>query len=129
MYTLFVIFIVIAALLMIGIVLIQESKGGGLASNFSSYNQIGGVRKTTDFIEKATWSLAAFMVVLSVICAYVAPQGSSAGSVMDNIEVPATNPNNLPGFGASQQKDAAAPAADAPAADAPAADAPAAPAE
>ena len=41
----------IAALLMIGIVLIQESKGGGLASRFSGYNQIGGVRKTTDFIE------------------------------------------------------------------------------
>ena len=60
MYTLFVVLIVIAALLMIGIVLIQESKGGGLASQFSGYNQIGGVRKTTDFIEKTTWGLAAW---------------------------------------------------------------------
>ena len=126
MYTLFVVLIVVAALLMIGIVLIQESKGGGLASQFSGYNQIGGVRKTTDFIEKTTWGLAAAMVVLSVACAYVAPGASSTGSVMENYEVPATNPNNLPGFGASQQKDAAAPAAEAPAA--PAADAPAAPA-
>ena len=126
MYTLFVVFIVVAALLMIGIVLIQESKGGGLASQFSGYNQIGGVRKTTDFIEKTTWGLAAAMVVLSVACAYVAPGASSTGSVMENYEVPATNPNNLPGFGASQQKDAAAPAAEAPAA--PAAAAPAAPA-
>ena len=125
MYTLFVILIVIAALLMIGIVLIQESKGGGLASNFSSYNQIGGVRKTTDFIEKTTWGLAAAMVVLSVACAYVAPQALNDVSVMENYEIPATNPNNLPGFGASQQKDAAAPAA--PAAEAPAA--PAAPAQ
>ena len=124
MYTLFVVFIVVAALLMIGIVLIQESKGGGLASQFSGYNQIGGVRKTTDFIEKTTWGLAAAMVVLSVLCAYVAPGASSEGSVMENYEVPATNPNNLPGFGASQQK--SAPAANAPAA--PAADAPAAPA-
>ena len=111
MYTLFVVLIVIAALLMIGIVLIQESKGGGLASQFSGYNQIGGVRKTTDFIEKTTWGLAAAMVVLSVFCAYVAPQASSSSSVMEGYEVPATNPNNLPGFGASQQKDAAAPAA------------------
>ena len=126
MYTLFVVFIVVAALLMIGIVLIQESKGGGLASQFSGYNQIGGVRKTTDFIEKTTWGLAAAMVVLSVACAYVAPGASSTGSVMENYEVPATNPNNLPGFGASQQKNAAAPAAEAPAA--PAAEAPAAPA-
>ena len=125
MYTLFVILIVIAALLMIGIVLIQESKGGGLASNFSSYNQIGGVRKTTDFIEKTTWGLAAAMVVISVACAYVAPQASSESSVMENYQAPATNPNNLPGFGASQQQDvpAQAPAADAPA------EAPAAPAQ
>ena len=128
MYTLLVILIVVAALLMIGIVLIQESKGGGLASSFSTYNQIGGVRKTTDFIEKTTWGLAAAMVVISVLCAYVAPQASGSGSVMENIEAPATNPNNLPGFGASQQKDAAAPAAEAPAAEAPAADAPAQPA-
>ena len=128
MYTLLVILIVVAALLMIGIVLIQESKGGGLASQFSGYNQIGGVRKTTDFIEKTTWGLAAAMVVISVLCAYVAPQNAGAGSVMENIEAPATNPNNLPGFGASQQKDAAAPAAEAPAAEAPAAEAPAQPA-
>ena len=125
MYTLFVVLIVVAALLMIGIVLIQESKGGGLASQFSGYNQIGGVRKTTDFIEKTTWGLAAAMVVLSVACAYVAPGASTSGSVMENYEVPATNPNNLPGFGASQQP--SAPAADAPAA--PAAEAPAAPAQ
>ncbi len=125
MYTLFVVLIVVAALLMIGIVLIQESKGGGLASQFSGYNQIGGVRKTTDFIEKTTWGLAAAMVVFSVACAYVAPGAATGGSVMENYEVPAANPNNLPGFGASQQP--AAPAADAPAA--PAAEAPAAPAQ
>jgi preprotein translocase subunit SecG len=47
---------------------------------------------------------------------------------MENIEVPATNPNNLPGFGASQQKEAA-PAAEAPAKEAPAQEAPAQPAK
>ena len=128
MYTLFVVLIVIAALLMIGIVLIQESKGGGLASQFSGYNQIGGVRKTTDFIEKTTWGLAARMVIISVLCAYVAPQAAGSGSVMENIEVPATNPNNLPGFGASQQKEAA-PAAETPAAETPATPAKEAPAQ
>ena len=133
MYTLFVILILIAALLMIGIVLIQESKGGGLSSSFASYNQIGGVRKTTDFIEKATWGLAIAMVVFSVACAYVAPQAAGDNSVMENVENPTTNPNNLPGFGASQTKEAAAPAkeAAAPAKEAPAkeAAAPAKPAE
>ncbi len=104
MYTLFVILIVLAALLMIGIVLIQESKGGGLASNFSSSNQIMGVRKTTDFVEKATWGLAIAMVVISVVCAYVAPKAVDSESVIEKsaTEQQQTNPANMPGFGASQ---------------------------
>ena len=126
MYTLFVILIVIAAILMIGIVLIQESKGGGLSSSFAGYNQVAGVRKTTDFIEKATWGLAAAMVIISVICAWVAPTATAGQSVMEGIENPITNPQNLPGFGASQQKDAAVPAeGTAPATEAPATEAPA----
>ena len=104
-YILFVVLIVIASLLMIGIVLIQESKGGGLASNFSSSNAIMGVRKTTDFVEKATWGLAATMVLFSIICAYVAPVSSTDTSVMEKAatETQTTNPNTTPGFGASQQ--------------------------
>ncbi len=107
MYTLLVILILLVSVLMVGIVLIQESKGGGLSSNFASYNQIGGVRKTTDVIEKATWTLAALMVIISILCAYSIPQSSQDRSVMENIENPTTNPNNLPGFGASQTKEAA----------------------
>ena len=116
MYNLFVILIVLVAILMVAIVLIQESKGGGLASNFSSSNSIMGVRKTTDFIEKATWTLAAAMVVLSIVCAWTAPTATASQSVMENIatEQQQTNPNNLPGFGASQTDNKeAAPAADA----------------
>ena len=105
-YTLFVILIVIVALLMIGIVLIQESKGGGLSTGFAGGNAVLGVRKTTDFIEKATWALAIAMVVFSVVCAYVAPTAQSEQSVIEKAaaEQSATNPNNLPGFGASQKK-------------------------
>ena len=130
-YILFVIFIVIASLLMIGIVLIQESKGGGLASNFSSSNAIMGVRKTTDFVEKATWGLAASLVVFSIVCAHFAPVSSTESSVMEKTatETQTTNPHTTPGFGASQQAPAtgakqAAPAANG-AAQAPAQQAPA----
>ena len=80
MYLLCVILIVLASVLMCGIVLIQNSKGGGLAAGFASSNQIMGVRKTTDFLEKATWSLAALMVVISVIAAYALP---SETAIMD----------------------------------------------
>ena len=52
MYTLVSILTIIAALLLIVVVLVQKSKGGGLSSSFGGGNQIMGVRKTTDFIEK-----------------------------------------------------------------------------
>ncbi len=67
MYLTLVILIVIAAILLTLVVLVQNSKGGGLASGFQSSNQYMGVRKTTDFLEKATWGLAIFIIVFSVL--------------------------------------------------------------
>ena len=71
MYSVFAILILIASILLVGVVLIQKSKGGGLASNMSGYNKFAGVKQTTDFIEKATWALAAFICVLSIATAFV----------------------------------------------------------
>ncbi|MBO5865917.1 MAG: preprotein translocase subunit SecG [Bacteroidaceae bacterium] len=70
MFTFFVLLIVLASVLMCLIVLIQNSKGGGLAAGFASSNQIMGVRKTTDFLEKATWTIAALMVAFSIFSAH-----------------------------------------------------------
>ncbi len=70
MYILLCIVIVIACLLLIGAVLIQKSKGGGLASDYSSGNQYMGYRKTTDFIEKATWTLAIVICLASILGAF-----------------------------------------------------------
>ena len=67
MYNFIVILILIVSVLLAIVVLVQISKGGGLAANFSAPNQIMGVRKTTDFLEKATWTLAAALIVLSLI--------------------------------------------------------------
>lgn len=114
MYNFLVFLIAVVAILMILIVLIQESKGGGLASGFASANSVAGVRQTTNFIEKATWGLACAMVVISILCAYCVPQAVTEESVIENAatEQPQTNPNNVQGFGATQQKGAqqAAPA-------------------
>ena len=98
-YTLFVVLIVLVSLLMIFIVLIQESKGGGLASNFSSSNSIMGVRKTTDVVEKLTWGFAIAMVVISVACAYVAPQAVGESSVMEGATQEQTALPAMPGAG------------------------------
>ena len=74
MYGFITVLIVIAAILLIFIVMIQNSKGGGLAAGFSSSNQVMGVRKTTDFLEKATWSLAGIVIVLCVVAAVFVPK-------------------------------------------------------
>ena len=83
MYTLSVLLVILASILMCGIVLIQESKGGGLASSFSSSNQIMGVKKTTDFLEKATWTLAIAMVVLSVVSAGFVEKSSNVEEIIE----------------------------------------------
>ena len=69
--------ILIACVLMVLVVLVQNSKGGGLASNFSSSNQYMGVRKTADFLEKFTWGLAVAILVLSLFSIAVIPRGIS----------------------------------------------------
>lgn len=126
MYLLLVILMLIASVLMCFIVLIQNSKGGGLASGFSSSNQIMGVRKTTDFLEKATWTLAAVMVVFSIVSAYTIPSSTGKGGdvILEQAQQEEkTNPYNMPvGTEAPQSE---APAATTPA-EAPAAEAPAA---
>jgi preprotein translocase subunit SecG len=81
MYILATILIVLAAILMVLVVLVQNSKGGGLVSGFSSSNQIMGVRKTTDFLEKATWTLAIAIVFLSIVATgYVEIESMQVGS-------------------------------------------------
>ncbi|CDC58430.1 putative uncharacterized protein [Phocaeicola coprophilus CAG:333] len=113
MYLLFVVLMVLAAILMCFVVLVQNSKGGGLSSSFASSNQIMGVRKTTDFIEKLTWGLAIFMVVISIATSYVIPTTTEGSSViMDQaVKEQKTNPLNAPAGFAAPQTDAEAPAA------------------
>ncbi|MBR2050982.1 MAG: preprotein translocase subunit SecG [Bacteroidales bacterium] len=84
MYVAISVFILIVSALMMVVVLVQNSKGGGLVSNLSSSNQILGVRKTTDFLEKATWTLAIILVVLCLVSSIALPKGSvGAGSSVD----------------------------------------------
>ncbi|MDR0333847.1 MAG: preprotein translocase subunit SecG [Dysgonamonadaceae bacterium] len=91
------IFIVLAAILMILTVLVQKSKGGGLASGFSSSNQIMGVRKTTDFLEKLTWGLAGTIIVLSILTAKFAASDSNAPRSQVEVQQPAPfNPAAAP---------------------------------
>ena len=94
MYTFASIIIIVVAFFLIIFVLVQNSKGGGLASNFSSSNQIMGVRKTTDFLEKATWTLAGALLILSFASVMVLPknQGVSSSVIDEQINTLAPAP-------------------------------------
>ncbi len=121
MYITLTILIVIASVLLTLLVLVQNSKGGGLSAGFSSSNQIMGVRKTTDFLEKATWALVIFVVVASIATVGFhskvddATQSSEIKEQYQHAKetAPAAAPNM---GGAAQPQNATAPAAPAPAA-------------
>lgn len=92
MYKLIVILILIVCVLLACVILVQNSKGGGLAANFSAPNQIMGVRKTTDFLEKATWTLAIILVVLSIIATAAIPNRQVENAITTEVTA---NENNL----------------------------------
>ena len=58
--------IIICSILLILIVLVQNSKGGGLDSNIASQSSAFGAAKTTELVEKLTWGLAAALIVFSI---------------------------------------------------------------
>jgi preprotein translocase subunit SecG len=84
-YNVFSFFIIVICIFLILIVLVQNSKGGGLASGFTSSNQYMGVRKTADFLEKATWTLASGLLLLCIVSS-IALRASGESSRKSAIE-------------------------------------------
>ncbi len=71
--------LLIVCTLLILIVLVQNPKGGGLSSSFGQGNSVMGVRKTTDFLEKATWTLAIALLVISLLAGFAIPNRQTNG--------------------------------------------------
>ena len=69
-FTTLVVLIVLASVLLTLVVLLQNGKGDGLASNFVSANQTLGVRQTADILEKFSWYLVTFILVLSIVSSF-----------------------------------------------------------
>jgi preprotein translocase subunit SecG len=68
-FTIFLVLIMIVAFLLVVVIMVQNPKGGGLASSFGGggTQQLGGVQKTTDFLDKSTWTLAIVMIALILL--------------------------------------------------------------
>ncbi len=81
LYIFFSVLIFLCCLLLGIIVLVQNPKGGGLSQTFGGAgNQIMGARKTADFLEKATWTLAIALCTLSIFSAFAIPRGATTPS-------------------------------------------------
>ena len=86
MYTIFAILIIMCCILLVLVVLVQNPKGGGLSSTFGGGgNQMMGVKKTTDFLEKATWTLAIALISLSLLSNFAIPRDNTEDT--DDISV------------------------------------------
>ncbi len=96
MYNLLIALTIIICILLIMVVLVQNSKGGGLAANFGASNQIMGVRRTADFLEKATWTLAGALLVLSILASWVIEKPTEG--IKSRIEQQGVNPVNNEGL-------------------------------
>jgi len=76
MYALFAVLVIIVCLLLMLVILVQNPKGGGLSSAFGGGNQMFGVKQTTDFLDKSTWTLAAVLVGLILLSNIAIDRGS-----------------------------------------------------
>ena len=83
LYTILTVLVIIASVLITLIVLLQNGKGGGLASNFVAGNQTFGVRQTADILEKITWGLVIFIFAVSIITAFVKGDKKEAVNTSD----------------------------------------------
>jgi len=109
MYTVITILIIIVCVLLALVVMVQNAKGGGLAAGFTGSNQIMGVQKTTDFIEKLTWGLAITLVILCLAASFSLPnkeQRSVGSSMQEQIDNAASAPTQKAPAGQPTQQPA-----------------------
>ena len=92
LFTILTVLVLVASFLITLVVLLQNGKGGGLASNFVAGNQTFGVRQTADILEKITWGLAAFVLVVSIASTFFLNGGNDTVDITDKIEMEAPAP-------------------------------------
>ncbi len=115
MYQVVSVLVIIISILLVLIVLVQDSKGGGLASNFSASNQVMGVRKTTDFLGKATWYLAGGLLVLSFVAVMVLEKPEVKSDAFDDkLEQIAQPETAMPNFPTAPAESSETPAEETP---------------
>jgi preprotein translocase subunit SecG len=78
-FSIFLVLITIVCFLLVVVIMVQNPKGGGLSSSIGGSQMLGGVQKTTDFLDKSTWTLATILIALILLSSL-----SFTGSLSDN---------------------------------------------
>ena len=98
-FSIFIALIIVVCFLLILVVMVQNPKGGGLSSSFGGGGQqLGGVQKTTDFLDRSTWVLATLLMVLILLSSMALPGGQAASDsrLIQDGSVEQTIPQALP---------------------------------
>ena len=92
LFTVLTVLVLVASVLITLIVLLQNGKGGGLASNFTAGNQTFGVRQTADILEKITWGLVVFIFAISIVTTFSLGTKSTSVDFTEKLESEAAAP-------------------------------------
>lgn len=100
-FSIFLVLIVIVAFLLIVVIMVQNPKGGGLSSSFGGggSQQVGGVKQTSDFLDKSTWALATLLLVLILLSnvTVISNRSNQDSKLLDENAAPMENTeNNIP---------------------------------
>ncbi len=88
-FSVFLVLITIVSFLLVVVIMVQNPKGGGLSSTFGGSQMMGGVQKTTDFLDKSTWTLGAILIVLILLSSLSFSGYGSSESFIDESALPA----------------------------------------
>ena len=97
-FSIFLVLITIVCFLLIIVIMVQNPKGGGLSSTLGGSTQLGGVQKTTDFLDKSTWTLGGVLIAL-ILLSSLSFNGAASGSKVlgnDDTAVPTTTVPTTP---------------------------------
>ncbi|MDD5151945.1 MAG: preprotein translocase subunit SecG [Flavobacterium sp.] len=90
-FSIFLVLITIVCFLLVVVIMVQNPKGGGLSSSFGGSTQMGGVQKTSDFLDKSTWTLAAILIGLIMLSSlsFGGALSDTGSKIIDNTETKA----------------------------------------
>ena len=93
-FSIFLVLITIVCFLLIIVIMVQNPKGGGLSSAISGTQMLGGVQKTTDFLDKSTWTLATILIALILLSSlsFTGSLSDTDSKLIEKTEAPATTP-------------------------------------